>query len=343
MSKEWGKVSIDVKPSIDHKVLENYKMEPFPYEYDEKDLIIYSLGIGFGQNDCTSKATLQNTYDSHKDFGMFPSFAVIPPFKCIANVVGLPKLKFNPMMLLHGETEFILHQPSSLVPVEGAMTTYGVVTGVYDKKSGASIEITASTFDTANPKKVYFTNIMTLFIRGLGGFAANGGKTGPDTPPVLDVVAPNGLNPIKSVSYKTSLQQALLYRLSGDTNPLHVDPALAKTGGFNQPILHGLGTLGFSVRGLVHLACGDDRDQVVSVKCRFMKPVFPGQTLKIDVFEEKIVQIPDVLSKFEQNTAKVATRMATYRLVYFKTFVEETGDQVLAAYALLQHQKEAKL
>eukprot|EP00461_Guttulinopsis_vulgaris_P002819 UN02820 len=265
-------------------------MEPFEYSYTERDVVIYNLGIGFGLDECISNGTLQNTYESHEDFGIFPSFCVVPPFKCIANVVGLPKLVFNPMMLLHGETEFILHKPASQQPTNATLLTHGIVTGCYDKKSGASLEITANTVNPANNNEVLFTNIMTLFIRGLGNFGGPSGPANVDKSKIIPLAIPKNETPFATKLYQLTQQQALLYRLSGDLNPLHVDPQLAALGGFKkQPILHGLCTLGFSVRAVVATVCDDNRDLISRVKCRFIKPVLPGQTLVVDVYSPTTV------------------------------------------------------
>ena len=167
-------------------------------------------------------------------------------------------------MLVHGEEAVEIHQP---LPTEGRISSVTTVTGIYDKGSGAvvAMETKATDLTTGEPM---FTIGMSAFIRGEGGFGGDRGPSGKSVPPDRD--------PDHRVSYRTRTDQALLYRLNGDRNPLHSDPTFAARGGFDKPILHGLCTYGFTGRALLHQLCGSDPDRFLSMYGRLPRPTFPG-------------------------------------------------------------------
>jgi acyl dehydratase len=181
--------------------------------------------------------------------------------------------EFNPAMLVHGEQAIELHAP---LPTEGKVSATTTITGIYDKGSGAvvAMETTANDAATGNP---LYTTRMSAFIRGEGGFGGDRGPSG-------RIDRPSGA-PTHTVTYATRSDQALLYRLAGDRNPLHSDPKFAALAGFDKPILHGLCSYGFTGRALLHTLCGSDPDRFVSMAARFSKPVFPGQVLTVNVWE----------------------------------------------------------
>jgi len=172
-------------------------------------------------------------------------------------------------MLVHGEQSVHLHAP---LPVEGAVSSITTITGVYDKGSGAVVATETVATDRATGKPL-FTTTSSAFIRGEGGFGGDRGPSG--------TVAFPEREPDHSVTYTTRADQALIYRLSGDRNPLHADPKFAALGGFPKPILHGLCSFGFTGRALLHTLCGSDPDRFLSMSARFSKPVFPGEDLTV--------------------------------------------------------------
>jgi acyl dehydratase len=177
-------------------------------------------------------------------------------------------------MLVHGEQAVELHKP---IPVEGGVRTTTRVVGIYDKGSGGVVatESTSVDIDTGEPM---FTTRSSAFIRGEGGFGGDRGPSGPRN-------VPPDRAPDHSVTYSTSRDQALIYRLSGDRNPLHSDPSFAALGGFDRPILHGLCTYGVTGRALLHALCGSDPARFGSMYGRFSRPVWPGDTLTVSIWE----------------------------------------------------------
>jgi acyl dehydratase len=175
-------------------------------------------------------------------------------------------------MLVHAEQAFELHRP---LPVAGTVRTTSTVTGIYDKGSGALVVTENVAVDAATGEPLV-TSRGGTFIRGEGGF---GGPRGSEPPWELPDRAPD-----HQVVRETRPEQALLYRLSGDRNPLHVDPKFAARGGFSQPILHGLCTYGVTGRGLLSALCDGDPARFRSMSGRFSRPVLPGEPLTVSVW-----------------------------------------------------------
>ncbi|HET9075394.1 MAG TPA: MaoC/PaaZ C-terminal domain-containing protein [Acidimicrobiales bacterium] len=249
-----------------------FSSEPRQSSWDSKDCLLYALGVGAGATDPTGfelEFTTENSQDVTQR--VLPTFPVV-----VAGGHGaFAKLgDFNPAMLVHGEQSVTLHAP---LPVVGTVSAVTTITGVYDKGSGAVVAPETVATDTASGQAIY-TTTSSAFIRGEGGFGGDRGPSGTVQFPERE--------PDHRVTYATRPDQALLYRLSGDRNPLHSDPKFAALGGFDKPILHGLCTFGFTGRALLHTLCGSDPDRFVSMSARFSKPVFPGQELTVSMWVE---------------------------------------------------------
>lgn len=248
------------------------KGQPTKHSWDSKDAILYALGVGAGSADPLDELafTTENTQNIHQQ--------VLPTMAVVLAVGGSGAFgsvgSFNPAMLVHGEQAIVLHRP---IPVTGEVETTGEITGIYDKGKGAVIEVTSTSVDTATGSPL-FSSVMSAFIRGEGGFGGDRGPSGPKN------VAPERV-PDHTITYQTRTDQALLYRLSGDRNPLHSDPAFAAFGGFDRPILHGLCSYGFTGRALLHAVCGSDPARFTGMEARFSSPVFPGEALTIKAWE----------------------------------------------------------
>jgi acyl dehydratase len=181
--------------------------------------------------------------------------------------------EFNMAMLVHGEQGIEL---LGEIPTSGSVTTTGEITAIYDKGKGAVVELSSQSVLKSSGEPL-FRSRFQAYIRGEGGWGGERGPSGPKNPPP-------DRDPDQSTTYITSSDQALLYRLSGDRNPLHSDPDFAKMAGFDTPILHGLCTYGFTGRALLHTLCDGDPARFKSMDGRFSSPVFPGESLTVNMW-----------------------------------------------------------
>jgi acyl dehydratase len=248
------------------------RLEPIHHTYTERDVMLYALGVGAGTDD------LPFTYE--RDLRVLPTFGVVAAFPAMFSLG--PAMQINPMMVLHGEQRIELYAP---IPTRGTLTTTPTVRAVYDKIKGAVILVDAETVDDKG--KLLFKNTFGTFARGEGGFGGDRGPSGPRN-------VPPSRPPDAVVEMTTLLQQALIYRLSGDMNPLHADPDFAKMGGFDRPILHGLCTFGHVGRAVLRSFCNDDPTRLKALDVRFAGVVFPGETIVTEMWKtatsELIVQ-----------------------------------------------------
>lgn len=233
--------------------------------WDSKDALLYALGIGAGARDPLDELeyTTENS-DGHPQ-QVYPSFVSVlsvNPRKSLISRLGEVDLR----TLVHAEQGFTLHRP---LPVSGAVAISGRINGIYDKRSGALVVGSIDGVDVADGKPLFTTRV-GYFIRG---------ETGSGTQPEAGHWETPGRAPDHEVSQPTRPDQTLLYRLSGDRNPLHSDPAFAVAAGFPRPILHGLATYGFAFRALGQGPAGGDAQRVGAMSARFTRPVFPGATL----------------------------------------------------------------
>lgn len=245
-----------------------YPFEPKTVSYDETDLSLYALSIGAAA-DPIDASELKFVYELSRDgFQALPTYAVTFPFSLLWQITAVPGLRFNPALLLHGEQYLEMKRP---LPTHATVTNKAHIANIYDKGSGALVLLDVDTEDEQG--QVIACNRVSLFIRGLGGF---GGERGPSSSgPALPDRAPDIIH-----SEKTNANQALFYRLtSGDRNPLHADPAFAAAGGFERPILHGLCTFGFAGRAVLRHFAGNDPARLRSIRSRFTRHVFPGETI----------------------------------------------------------------
>ena len=241
------------------------ELAPSTFEYNDRDVMLYALGVGATTDDLT--------FVYEKNLKVLPTFAVVPAFPALMGMGQV--LQFNPVMLLHGEQRIELNGP---IPTSGKLTTQGKVSAIYDKGSGALVDIDADTKDEGG--NVLFSNHFGAFIRGEGCF---GGERGPSA---SQKNIPPERAPDHTIEFKTSKDQAALYRLSGDRNPLHIDPDFAKLGGFDTPILHGLCSFGFAGRAVLQACCGGDPAKLKAFEVRFSGVVYPGETIVTDLWEE---------------------------------------------------------
>ncbi|WP_030777747.1 MaoC/PaaZ C-terminal domain-containing protein [Streptomyces sp. NRRL S-920] len=233
--------------------------------WDHKDIQLYHLGLGAGLP-ATDPAELRYTLESR--LHVLPSFATVAG--AAMGVVGglsAPGIEVDLAAVLHGGQSITLHRP---IPVKGKAVNTSKVAAVYDKGKAAILVLRSEVTDDEGP---LWTSDAQIFVRGEGGF---GGDRGPAT----RLPAPDG-DPDLAVERPVREDQALLYRLSGDWNPLHADPEFAALAGFDRPILHGLCTYGMALKAVVDTQLGGDVSRVRSYGTRFVGVVFPGETLRI--------------------------------------------------------------
>ena len=247
------------------------KGEPGEHSWSSKDALLYALGVGAGAEDPYAELefTTENSTDTPQQ--VLPTMAVVlggGGGGALANIGS-----FNPDKLVHGEQAIELFSP---IPVSGTVSTVGEVVGIYDKGKGAVVVTEGTSTDVATGQPLFKTRA-SLFIRGEGGWGGDRGPSGPQN-------VPPEREPDHVVTYPTRIDQALIYRLSGDRNPLHSDPAFAALGGFDRPILHGLCTYGFTGRALLHALCDGDPTRFTSMEGRFSSPVLPGESLTVKMW-----------------------------------------------------------
>ncbi|CBZ53221.1 putative peroxisomal multifunctional enzyme [Neospora caninum Liverpool] len=255
-----------------------------------RDSIIYALGVGCSQ-DPLNDIDLAYTYEQHGDgFKVIPSFATtFPSFELLLEGLqscpGLPE--FNPMMLLHGQQKVTLFRPlAEKIP---RMIHRSIISDVEDKKSGALVTV-ASDSTCEKTGALICRNESMLFIRGLATDQPSSAtdKRSAEDPRSRAKRQKSSVSfqgpPSKVFDIKTPENLALLYRLSGDTNPLHVDRQMAALGGFKRPILHGLCTFGIATRAIIQTLLENDPDRVASVSGRFSAAVTPGDELRVQMW-----------------------------------------------------------
>jgi len=268
-----GNQFIDVDAALGYKYPEQAS------SYDERDVALYALGVGAAK-DPTNEADLALVYEmSGKGMKVLPSFGVLPAINMVFSQakqgISAPGLNFGFDRILHGEQYTELTRP---LPTHAKLTTKATVKTILDKGKGAVVGTEFLTYDENGD--VLLKNEVTTFVRGAGGW---GGERGPS----VEVNVPPDRAPDKIVEQKTDDNQALLYRLSGDWNPLHADPSFAKNFGFAKPILHGLATYGFATRAVVNAFAPDaDPRYVHSIRVRFASTVLPGETIITEMWKE---------------------------------------------------------
>src|SRR5437660_4118676 len=242
---------------------------PGETSWTSRDALLYALGVGAGQDDALGELEF-TTENSHE-----VTQQVLPTFGVIVVQQGGPRQAlgdFNRAMLVHAEQSLTLHKP---LPVEGRASITSTLSGIYDKGSGALVVTGATATDAASGEPLLSTT-SSVFIRGEGGFGGDRGPSATWERPERE--------PDHRARARTRPDQALLYRLSRDRNPLHSDPAFAARAGFPKPILHGLCTYGVTGRLLLHTLCGSDPGRFRSMRARFSRPVLPGACLTVSMW-----------------------------------------------------------
>ncbi|KAB5577863.1 hypothetical protein GE09DRAFT_1087619 [Coniochaeta sp. 2T2.1] len=268
------------------------------FKYTERDVMLYNLGVGAKRTD------LKYIFEGADDFQVIPTFGVIPPFDAelpynMEDVVP----NFSPMMLLHGEQYLEIRKYP--IPTSARLISRGKLLEVVDKGSAAILKNGITTVNAETGEELFY-NETTVFLRGCGGFG--GQKKPSDRGAATAANKPPSRMPDVVVEEKTTEEQAALYRLSGDYNPLHVDPSFAKMGGFKVPILHGLCFFGIAGKAVY-----EKFGAFKNIKVRFAGTVLPGQTLVTEMWKEEGGKV--IFQTKVKETGKLAIGGAAAELV----------------------------
>ena len=250
-----------------------HKVPPVEHSYGPKDVILYALGLGFGQNPTDAKE-LQFVYEKNlKALPTWPLMQGYTPYWLRDECFGLT---FS--HAVHGEQAIVLHAP---VPVRGTVVGQERVIDVVDKGEGrgALIYSERTITDKADGRLLAKLS-QTTFCRADGGFGGPGERQRPAPPHAMPERAPDLI-----CDLPTRPEMALIYRLSGDINPLHADPESARSAGYPRPILHGLATMGVAGHALLKSVCDYDPARLTAMSVRFSAPVFPGETIRTEIWQ----------------------------------------------------------
>jgi acyl dehydratase len=261
---EWNKMNL--------KRLRSHEIKPIVQEYSDRDTMLYALGLGFG-SDPLDPSALPFVYE--KGLKALPSMCVVLAHPRLW--ISDPVLDVQWMKMLHGEQSFELHAP--LKAAARVRATYRIL-GIEDKGAarGAVLYLQKVLEDVDLGERLATLN-STMFLRGDGGQGGFG-----TTIPAASAL-PEG-KPERHVSIPTLPQTALIYRLSGDYNPIHADPDVARKGGFDRPIMHGLCTMGLACRAVLQAYCDNAVERLVSMFVRFSSPAYPGETIRTEFFRD---------------------------------------------------------
>jgi acyl dehydratase len=259
--------------SLDYHLVRHWPIPKATQRYTAKDSMLYALGVGVATENPLAADDLKFVYE--QQLQALPTFAALLAGN--AGWMADPNTGIQLDMVLHGEQFLTLHRP---LPPAGGVVGIESVDEIYDKGAGkgAVMYLSRKLYDEASGE-LLATSGFSIFMRGNGGFG--GTATGQPKPYAM----PEGRAADASIDLATRPEQAAIYRLSGDDNPLHIDPAAARAAGFERPILHGMCSYGIAGRAIIKLRCGGDAIRLRTLNARFATPVYPGETLRTEVWD----------------------------------------------------------
>lgn len=299
---------------INPELLLSQKLPEKTFNYTERDAAIYALGVGACGRDAVDADELKYVYheNGQQFIQVLPTFSALFSFELEpSGAIDLPGLQYDPRLLLHGQQYMELYKP---FPSSASIRNEACIAGLHDKGKAAILEIETKSYN-AESGELLCMNRMTAFLRGAGGFSNSSqpfSYSKYQTIPVSAVKIPKS-QPFAVFEDYTQPSQALVYRLSGDYNPLHSDPMVAKAAGFSRPILHGLCTMGFAVRAIIKFICRGDPNMVKNIFSRFLLHVYPGETLVTEMWLQGLRVIYQVKVK-ERNRSVLSGFVDVHRL-----------------------------
>lgn len=260
---------------INYDKVKNWPLPPVTQSYTRRDTILYALGVGAATVNPLADGDLKYVYE--RKLAALPTLAVT--LAGSGAWLGNPETGITLTKLLHGEQFLTIHKP---LPPEGTVIGQDRVDEVYDKGADkGAVLLLSREIREKDSGELLATVGMSIFLRADGGFGGTA-EGQPKPRPVPEDRAPDA-----SIDLITRPEQAAIYRLSGDLNPLHLDPKFAAAAGFDKPILHGLCSYGLAGRGVIKLLCDDDPTRLRALNVRFASPVYPGETLRVEVWKEE--------------------------------------------------------
>jgi acyl dehydratase len=260
---------------LDYEKLMSLPPREIRAAYTRRDTMLYALGIGFGSGSAVDERDLECVYE--RNLVCFPTMAVV--LGGFGFWLQEPQYGIDWKQVLHGEQSLEMHQP---LPVEGEVASVLTIDEIHDKGAGkGALLYSTRKLSDAQSGTLLATLRQSAFLRGDGGFGGGGAAAAPRPHPVPDAREPDHV-----VELRTRIDQSLIYRLSGDYNPLHVDPGVAGAAGFERPILHGLCTYGIVGRAVVTALCNGRAAALRRLDVRFSRPVYPGETLRTEIWRE---------------------------------------------------------
>ncbi len=256
--------------AMDAEKLRNWKFDDVIHTFTERDTMLYALGVGCG-SDPLDESELRYVYEDN--------LVALPTMVTVLGYQGFwlkdSGTGVDWRKVVHGEQAITIHAP---VPTSGTFIGRSRITGLIDKgKDRGALLISERDIIAKESGTHIATLVSTSFLRGDGGF---GGPSGPT--PAVHTLPEKAAD--ATLDIPTLPRQALIYRLSGDMNPLHADPKVAAVAGFRAPILHGLCSFGVAGRALAKLACGGDASRIKHMQVRFSSPIYPGETIRTEIW-----------------------------------------------------------
>lgn len=324
--ESFGSIVELLNDDISNATKEGSVKDESSFVYTKRDIMLYNLGVG-----CTEKE-LKYVFEGHSDFAAIPTFGVIPAFVIMMNTnMNEHAEGYNPAMLLHGEHYLEIIKP---IPVEGMVKSERKVLQVLPKGKGCIVVLQLKTYDSKG--ELIVINEGTIFLRGATpkkeiNMQTQRQSMAMETPEIPSRKAD------AIITQQIPDNQAAIYRLSGDYNPLHIDDSFAKMGGFPKPILHGLCSYGHAAQHVLKAFGNDDPQRFKAIKARFTKHVFPGETVQTEMWKVSPTRVVFQLRVVERNEIAIGNAFVELReLEKRETKVSMAGGKISKAQAIFE-------